>query len=78
MYVNNPNNTQGTWIPVCGTETSHAHELQIWGQFYDAYYSRFSLQVFGGNPRWSAGFGPHKWWDSNDGTVIPPPIKNTD
>ena len=77
VYVNNLNNTQGPWIPACGTETSHAHELQIWGQFYDAYYSRFSLQASGGNPPWSAGFGPHKWWDSDDGTVIPPPIKNT-
>ena len=75
VYVNNPNNTQGALVPVCGNETTGANEFQIWGRFYDAYYSRFSLQVSGGNPWTIANYGPHKWWDSNDGTVIPLPSR---
>lgn len=78
MYVNNPNNTQGDQVFTCGNETTGAAEFQIWGQFEDAYYSRFKLEVYGGGPPSGyALFGPHKWWDSNDGTVIPSPIKNT-
>ncbi len=76
MYVNNTNNTQGAWIPQCGNEMSGANEYQIWGQFSDAYYSRFSLLVQGGYPYQSVWLGVHKWWDLNDGTAIPL-IKNT-
>ncbi len=76
VYVNGPNNTQGSLVPVCGNEATGATQFQIWGRFHDAYYSRFSLQVSGGNPWTSAIFGPHKWWDLNDGTAIPL-IKNT-
>ena len=76
VYVNNPDGTRGSQVVACGSEKTGASKFQIWGQFADDYYSRFSLRVVGGGPPTAiAGFGPHRWWDPNDGTLG---IKNTD
>ena len=63
-------------VPICNlSDVAKSNILQVWGQFKDPYYWQFDLQLYGGNPPGYAYFGPHRYWDPNDGT---PPIKNTD
>ena len=64
-----------TVVPACGDAPVGASTFQVWGQFLDRYYSGFSLGLKGGNPPASASYGPHAFYDPDDGT---PPIKNTD
>lgn len=64
-----------TMVPACGEAPVGASTFQVWGQFLDRYYSGFSLGLKGGNPPASAGYGPHAFYDPDDGT---PPVKNTD
>jgi hypothetical protein len=52
-----------------------ASQFQVWGQFRDRYYSQFTLGLKGGNPPAAIGYGPHQFYDPNDGTVG---VKNTD
>ena len=76
VFVNNPDGSKGSQVVACGDEKTGASKFQIWGQFDDDFYSRFSLRVVGGGPPTAiANFGPHRWWDPNDGT---PAIKHTD
>lgn len=70
VYVNNPDGSRGTQILGCGSETSGATQFQIWGRFYDAYYSRFSVGITGGGPpTTSASFGTYKWWMPSVSTI---------
>jgi hypothetical protein len=64
-----------TVVPACGDAPVGASTFQVWGQFLDRYYSGFSLGLKGGNPPASTGYGPHAFYDPNDGT---PPVKHTD
>ncbi len=63
-----------TVVPACGEAPDGTSEFQVWGQFDDDYYWQFRLVVRGGLPPASASFGPHNYWDANDGTTG---IKNT-
>jgi hypothetical protein len=62
-------------VPACGEAPTGASEFEVWGQFADRYYWNFYLAVRGGSPPAAAGFGPHNYYDPNDG---PPGLKNTD
>lgn len=64
-----------TPVPACGQAPSGNNKLEVWGQFKDDYYWNFYLEVRGGSPPASAGFGPHNYYDPTDG---PPGLKNTD
>lgn len=63
-----------TVVPACG-ETTNASEFQVWGQFKDDYYWNFRLVLRGGLPPATQGYGPHHYYDVNDGTAG---VKNTD
>jgi hypothetical protein len=64
-----------TLVPACGEAPMGASQFQIWGQFADRYYSGFSLGLKGGKPPASVGYGPHHFFDLNDGTMG---VKNSD
>jgi hypothetical protein len=73
LQVRLPDGT--TIVPACGEAPQGSSQFQVWGQFDDAYYWRFSLVVRGGLPPTAVSYGPHNYWDPNDGTVG---VKNTD
>ncbi len=64
-----------TTVAACGEAPQGDSDLQVWSQFADDYYWRFSLNVRGGIPPASVSYGPHNYYDLNDGTLG---IKNTD
>lgn len=64
-----------TIVPACGEAEAGVSEFQVWGQFDDDYYWNFRLQLRGGRPPASVGYGPHNYYDPDDG---PPGLKNTD
>ncbi len=65
-----------TQVPACGEAPVGASDFQVWGQFLDRYYSHFTLGLKGGNPPAPPfGYGPHMFYDPNDGTLG---VKNTD
>jgi hypothetical protein len=63
-----------TVIPACGEAPARVAELQVWGQFSDRFYSAFDLVLKGGTPPASKAYGPHDFYDPDDGTVL---VKNT-
>ncbi len=65
----------GTIVPACGETGPSADQLQVWGQFNDRYYSHFTLSLRGGDPPTSTSYGPHRYYDPDDGTTG---VKNTD
>lgn len=66
----------GVALPACNLDNpARGSTYEVWGQFDDAYYWKFSLALRGGDPPASVSYGPHNYWDANDGTA---PIKNTD
>lgn len=65
----------GAIVPACGEAPAGSSTFQAWGQFADLYYWNFSLILRGGAPPASFGYGPHNYWDLNDGTAG---VKNTD
>lgn len=68
--------TDGTTVvPACGEAPEGSSEFQVWAQFDDAYYWNFQLIVRGGVPPASTSYGPHNYYDPDDG---PPGLKNTD
>ena len=62
-------------VPACGEAPKGETEFQVYGQFSDQYYWNYRLVLKGGLPPTSVGYGPHNYYDPDDGT---PPIKNTD
>jgi hypothetical protein len=68
--------TDGTTIvPNCGEAPADASQFQVWGQFHDRFYDSFSLGLKGGDPPAATGYGPHQFYDPDDGTSG---VKNTD
>lgn len=65
----------GDLVPACGEAPSGSAEFEVWGQFSDDYYSSFSLRLKGGLPPAAVNYGPHRYFDPDDG---PPGLKNTD
>lgn len=63
-----------TVVPACGEAPVGASQFQVWGQFYDRHYHRFSLGLKGGLPPASVGYGPHHFHNPTDGTAA---VKNT-
>lgn len=63
-----------TPVPACGEAPEGSSQFQVWGQFQDRHYWRFTLAVRGGLPPASQSYGPHHFYDPDDGT---PPVKNT-
>ncbi|MCF7890835.1 hypothetical protein K9M78_06405 [Candidatus Bipolaricaulota bacterium] len=62
-----------TLIPACG-QAENVDELQVWSQFSDEYYWKFRLRIRGGEPPTNKWYGPHNYYDPDDGT---PGLKNT-
>ena len=63
-----------TPVPACGEAPQGTSDFQVWAQFADRYYWRFSLAVKGGLPPATASYGPHNYYDPDDGSGF----KNTD
>jgi hypothetical protein len=59
----------------CGAQLKGVTEFQVHGQFADNYYWNYRLVLRGGLPPASVWYGPHNYYDLDDGTQ---PIKNTD
>jgi hypothetical protein len=64
-----------TVIPACGEAPVGASQFQVWGQFDDKYYHRFSVGLKGGLPPASVSYGPQYFYNPTDGTMG---VKNTD
>lgn len=64
-----------TQVPACGDAPAGTSQLQVWAQFADRHYYHVQLNLKGGLPPATASYGPHFFYDPNDGT---PPVKNTD
>ncbi|MEM7029926.1 MAG: hypothetical protein AAF629_10210 [Chloroflexota bacterium] len=64
-----------TVVPACGEAPGGESLFQVWAQFSDDYYWNTRLRVRGGLPPTSVNYGPHNYYDIDDGT---PGIKNTD
>lgn len=58
----------------CG-KAKEIDELKVKSAFEDKYYLGFRLDLYGGNPPAHESYGPHNYYDPNDGT---PGVKNTD
>lgn len=65
----------GTVILACDESPAGSSELEVWAQFADRYYDRFRLILRGGNPPATKVYGPHRFYDPDDGTAT---VKNTD
>lgn len=63
-----------TVVPACG-ETASVSQFQVWGQFEDAYYRDFWLNLRGGLPPAAKSYGPHAYYEPTDGTAG---VKHTD
>ena len=57
-----------TPVPACGEAPKGAHEFQVWGQFSDNYYWNFRLVLRGGLPPTTVSYGPHHYYDPDDGS----------
>ncbi len=65
----------GTKILACDESPAGSSDLEVWAQFADRYYDRFRLILRGGNPPATKVYGPHRFYDPDDGTAM---LKNTD
>lgn len=64
-----------TTVLACDASPAGVTTLQVWAQFADRHYSRARLHLSGGNPPATASYGPHRFYEPNDGTSG---VKNTD
>lgn len=61
--------TDGTTpVPACGEAPAGTSQFQVWAQFDDRYYLSYSLGVKGGLPPMPVGYGPHYYYDPDDGS----------
>ncbi|MDJ0600009.1 MAG: hypothetical protein QNJ37_14350 [Crocosphaera sp.] len=63
-----------TPVPACGEAPSGSSQFQVWGDLADDYYWNFRLRIRGGLPPASVVYGPHNYYDPDDGSGF----KNTD
>ncbi|MBI5666861.1 MAG: hypothetical protein HZC41_02545 [Chloroflexi bacterium] len=61
--------TDGTTpVPACGEAPKGTSQFQVWAQFDDRYYLNYSLAVKGGLPPATASYGPHYFYNPDDGS----------
>ncbi|HEX2907487.1 MAG TPA: hypothetical protein VHO69_11535 [Phototrophicaceae bacterium] len=61
--------TDGTTpVPACGEAPKGTSQFQVWAQFADRYYLSYSLAIKGGLPPATASYGPHYYYDPDDGS----------